>query len=284
MVQILIAEYSGFCEGVERAYKIALEQAKNIKPVYMLGNLVHNNQVVEKLKDLGVKNIKSLIEISDASNGVLLISAHGVTSDIYDEAKAKGLEIVDTTCPWVKNAQKIAKEISSKGLKVIIVGDKDHPEVKGLLGWSQGQGIIVQTKDDLDKIPQNIFDNGVGVIAQTTQSQENYESVVLEVMKRSKNVLVHKTICGATQKRQSAAIDLAHKVEVMLVIGDQQSANTKRLTELCTKAGTKTYQIQTLSEFDPNWIKGKQKIGITAGASTPEWIISEVISFLNENS
>lgn len=277
----MIAEHSGFCEGVERAYKIALEQSKQGRPVFMLGNLVHNTQVVENLGQLGIKTVKTLSEIPDDSKGILIISAHGVVPQVYEEAKLKNLEIVDTTCPWVKNAQRLAKEISTKGLKVIIIGDKDHPEVRGILGWAGGQGVIVQKVEDLDSIDNEVFQKGVGIVAQTTQSQENFDSIVAEASKRSSNIIVHKTICGATSKRQSAAIDLAKKVDMMLVVGDQKSANTKRLVELCIKAGTKTYQIQSASELDKNWLKGIEKIGITAGASTPDWVISEVISLLN---
>jgi 4-hydroxy-3-methylbut-2-enyl diphosphate reductase len=275
-MKILIAKHSGFCEGVERAYRIALQTIQSGRPVFMLGNLVHNSQVIEKLKNLGVKTVKSLSEIPPDSNGILLISAHGVAPEIYEKAKGLGLGIVDTTCPWVKKAQKIAKELSDNGSFVIIVGDKGHPEVKGLVGWSSGSAVIVEKPEDVDKqkLPK---DTKIGVLAQTTQAEENFE----EIASRLKNAQKFDTICGATSKRQNAATSLAKKVDLMLIIGDKMSANTKRLTELCAKTGTETHQIQTVDELDPGWLSGKNKIGVTAGASTPDWVIKEVVDKLN---
>lgn len=275
-MEILIAEHSGFCEGVERAYRIALEQTKAGRPVFMLGNLVHNTQVVEKFKSLGVKSVKQLSEIPTDPNGVLLISAHGVAPEVYEEAKGLGLDIVDTTCPWVKKAQKIAKDLAEDNRLVIIAGDKGHPEVKSLVGWSKGKGLVVETLEDLRRI--SLFpDQKVGILAQTTQPEEHFAQMVEALKRIVKDIKEYNTICGATAKRQQAATSLAKKVDVMLVIGDKMSANTKRLTELCTKTGTETHQIQTAEELDKNWLAGKNKVGITAGASTPEWVINEVI-------
>jgi len=278
-MEILIAEHSGFCEGVERAYRIALEQTKLGRPVFMLGNLVHNTQVVEKFKSLGVRTVKSVSEIPDNTHGILLISAHGVPPVIYTGAKEKGLEIVDTTCPWVKKAQKISKELAEEGRFVIIVGDKGHPEVKALVGWSGGRAVVVENPEDLNKLSLANEDK-VGVLAQTTQAEEHFDKMAAELKKKVKDVKEFDTICGATSKRQQAAVDLAKKVNLMLVIGDKLSANTKRLTELCSKTGTETHQIQTVKELDLNWLKGKNSVGITAGASTPEWVIDEVITAL----
>jgi small subunit ribosomal protein S1 len=278
-MKVLIAEHAGFCEGVERAYCIALEQTKAGKPVFMLGNLVHNTQVIEKFKGLGVKTVKSVAEIPPNSNGILLISAHGVAPNIYEEAKGKGLEIVDTTCSWVKKAQKIAKELSESGRFVVLVGDRGHPEVKGLVGWSGNKAIVVENAEDLNLLSLSPQEK-VGILAQTTQSEKHFKKLVSELKKKVKDVKEFDTICGATTKRQNAAVELTKKVDLMLVIGDKMSANTKRLTELCSAAGTETHQIQTVKELDPAWLKQKQKIGITAGASTPEWVIKEITSKL----
>jgi len=274
-MQILVAEHSGFCEGVERAFRIALETAQTGKPVYMLGNLVHNKQVVEKLKSFKVKSVSALSEIPKKSNGVLLISAHGVPPEIYEEAKKLKLEIVDPTCPWVKKAQKIAKDLADEGRLIIIIGDKGHPEVKGLLGWSKGKAVVVENLEDLNKLSL-ARDEKVGILAQTTQAEEHFDQMVAELKKRVKDVEEFNTICGATSKRQNAAAEAARKVDLMLVIGDKMSANTKRLTELCIKTGTETHQIETAKDLDASWLAGKEKIGITAGASTPDWIIEEV--------
>jgi len=277
-MQILIARHAGFCEGVERAHKIALEQAKKNSPVFMLGNLVHNKQVIEKFTKAGVKTVKSISEIPDNSGGTLLISAHGVSPEIYEEAKGKGLGVVDTTCPWVKKAQKIAEKFASEGRKVIIVGDRGHTEVKGLVGWSGGQAEVIETTQEA----QNIKGEKIGIIAQTTQSEEHFKQIVNTIKKIAKDVVATDTICGATNKRQSAAVELAKKVDLMLVVGDTMSANTKRLTELCTNTGTETHQIQTVEELDTSWLAGIDKVGITAGASTPEWVVEEGINKIKQ--
>ena len=278
-MKIMIAAHSGFCEGVERAFRIAGETARAGKPVFMLGNLVHNKQVVEKLTRQGVKTVASLAEIPAGSGGVLLISAHGVAPDIYEEAKQRGLQVVDTTCPWVKKAQKIAKQLAADGRLVIIVGDRGHPEVKSLLGWSGGRAAVVENEADLAKLTLSPGDRA-GIIAQTTQSTEHFDRMVAALKERVRDVVEFDTVCGATTKRQTAAIELARQVDLMLVIGDRMSANTKRLTELCAQTGTATHQIQTVAEFDPNWLAGKEKLGISAGASTPEWIIGEILAAL----
>lgn len=274
-MQILTAKHAGFCEGVERAYRIALAEIKSGQPVFMLGNLVHNSQVVDKFKKLGITAIKSLSEIPQATKATLLLSAHGVPPEIYEQAKGKGLNIVDTTCPWVKKAQRIAQQLADEGRQVIIVGDKGHPEVKGLVGWSGGKAKVTSSTEELKNLKTKKLK--IGVLAQTTQSEGNFNAIVNYLKQNFKDVKELNTICGATEKRQSAAIDLAKKVDLILVVGDKMSANTKRLTELCSKTGTETHQIQTVEELDSNWLKGKEKLGITAGASTPEWVIEEVL-------
>lgn len=275
-MQILIAQHSGFCEGVERAYRIALEQTQAGKPVFMLGNLVHNKQVVEKFEKLGAKTVKDLLEIPKDSKGILIISAHGVPPEVYEQAKESGLEIVDTTCAWVKKAQRIAKELAEEGRTIIIVGDKGHKEVIGLIGWSGGRAKVIEEIEDI----KGIRGEKIGVLAQTTQSKEHFEKIVAEIKKQAKDFKVFDTICGATSKRQKAAIELAKKVDLVLVIGDRMSANTKRLAELCTKTGAETHQIETVGDLNSSWLKDKEKVGLTAGASTPEWVIEAVTAKL----
>lgn len=276
-MKVSIAKHAGFCEGVERAYQIALEQTQSGKQVFMLGNLVHNAQVIEKFKNLGVKTVKALSEIPQNTKGVLLISAHGVPPQVYNEAKSKQLEIVDTTCAWVKKAQRIAKGLADEGRLVVIVGDKGHVEVEGLIGWSGGKARVIEGIEEI----KDIKENRIGVLAQTTQSEEHFKRVVIELKKIFKDVKEFDTICGATSKRQNAAVELAKKVDLMLVVGDKMSANTKRLTELCSKTGTETHQIQTVGELDSAWLAGKNKVGITAGASTPDWVVKEVVERLS---
>ncbi|KPJ67953.1 hypothetical protein AMJ44_06945 [candidate division WOR-1 bacterium DG_54_3] len=282
-MEVLIAEHAGFCEGVKSAYRIALEQTEASRPVFMLGNLVHNTQVIEKFKNLRVKTVKSLSEIPKNTGGILLISAHGVSPEIYQEAEKLGLEIVDTTCSWVRKAQRITKELTEEGRLVIIVGDKGHPEVKGLVGWSGGKAKVVEDIKDIEEIKGELGGEAkVGILAQTTQAEEHFRKIVSELRKRVADVKDFNTICGSTSRRQQAAVKLAGKVDLMLVIGDKMSANTRRLTELCTKTGTETHQIQTVKELESSWLTDKKKIGITAGASTPDWIIKEVVENLKK--
>jgi len=275
-MKVLVAEHAGFCEGVERAFRIALETAHAGKPVYMLGNLVHNKQVIERLKNFGVGTVTSLSEIPKGTRGTLLISAHGVPPEVYAEAKKLHLEVIDTTCPWVKKAQRIAKELAEEERLVIIVGDKGHPEVKGLVGWSHDRALVIGSEEELHKIsipPET----KVGILAQTTQAVESFDQIVAGIKKIVKDVREYDTICDATTKRQSAAVKIARQVEIMVVVGDKMSANTRRLTELCAKTGTETHQLETARELDFAWLKNKQSAGITAGASTPEWVIQEVV-------
>jgi 4-hydroxy-3-methylbut-2-enyl diphosphate reductase len=278
-MEVLIAKHSGFCEGVQRAFQIALQQTQAGQTVYMLGNLVHNKQVVDRLKAGGIKSVSDLSGIPYQSAGTLLISAHGVSPEVYDEAKARGLRVIDTTCPWVKRAQNLANKLASEGCVVVIVGDKGHAEVKGLVGWSRGLAKVVQTAadiDDLDLAP----DQCVGLIAQTTQSEDHFQQMTAALKAKAASVEVHDTICGATHKRQSTAVEVAKQVDLMLVIGDKLSANTKRLTELCQATGTEAHQIETAFDLEKSWLAGKKRVGVTAGASTPEWVIAEILTVL----
>ncbi len=271
-MRIILSKYAGFCEGVTRAYRIALRAVAKRKPVYILGDLVHNRDVVKKFEGLGIKRIKTLKGLKSGST--VVITAHGSSPKIYDEAKVVKLRVVDTTCPWVKKAQRIASEFANEGRQVIIVGDRGHPEVVGLLGWAGPDARVVENVSQLRGIK---LKGRAGVIAQTTQSEENFNEVVRELRIKVPDLKVSNTICGATSKRQCSAVDLAREVDMVLVIGDFKSANTKRLVELILKEGVEAHQVQNGGELKFKWLKGKKTIGITAGASTPDWIIKRVI-------
>ncbi len=275
-MNIRIAQHAGFCTGVERAYRIAVETAKKNIPVFVLGYLVHNSFVISKLESLGINTIRSLDEMPPDRECALIVSAHGVGPEIYEEAKKKCSEVIDTTCPWVKKAQRIAHELAVSGYQIVIVGDRDHKEVKGIAGWAGSSNVcIVEKPEDIKTCK---LSDKVAVVAQTTQSPENFNGVVEMVRERSLDVVVHNTICGATSRRQDSAVELARTSDMMLVIGDARSANTKRLKELCERTGKPTHQIQDASELDESWLKGKENIGITAGASTPEEVIAGVVN------
>ncbi len=271
-MKIILAKHSGFCEGVHRAYRIATSAVRNTKPIFILGDLVHNRDVVREFDRLGIKKVRSLRSLPRGST--VVITAHGTTPDVVRDARERGLRIVDTTCPWVKKAQAVAHELAAAGRQVVIVGDKGHPEVKGLYAWAGRGAVIIEKRSDLRRAR---LKDRVGVIAQTTQSEENFTDVVEGIREKVPDVSVHNTICGATTGRQCSAKDLAREVDVMLVVGDLKSANTKRLAELCRGAGVATHHIQNARELRSAWFMGVERVGVTAGASTPEHVIKEVI-------
>jgi 4-hydroxy-3-methylbut-2-enyl diphosphate reductase len=274
--QVLIARDSGFCEGVKRAVELAQKAINSCKTgsrIYSLGKLVHNSFVVQKFRDLGVTVVNNLEEI--VAPGYLIISAHGVAPKIYQQAAKAGLKVIDTTCPWVKKVQDLGRDYAEEKYQVLIVGDREHPEVKGVVEWSGGLARVLETPDDVEKLPD--FIRAV-VVAQTTQSVENFEKIVAALKEKIPKIIVYNTICGATGKRQQSAVELARKVPVMLVIGDFSSANTRRLYELCRSVNKKTYYLQSVQDLTADILEEFHQIGITAGASTPEWIIKEIIN------
>lgn len=279
-MKVILAENAGFCFGVKRAMKLAFESARNSDlPIYSLGPLIHNPQQVEILSQKGVHEISDLESLK--SEDVLIIRSHGTTPSILDFAKAKGLKIVDATCPFVVNAQKLAQELNSEGYQVIIVGEGDHPEVVGIMGFTKNEAWVIDKVSTIQNLSKK---NRIGVVAQTTQSFENFREVVSALLEKCDELKVFNTICHATTQRQESAIKLAKRVDLMIVIGGHNSANTNRLTSLCKQYVT-TYHIETADEIDKSWFDGIEIVGVTAGASTPEWIVDDVIEKLtNINS
>jgi len=270
-MEVKKAARAGFCFGVKRAIDLALK-ARNENPgaLFTLGPLIHNPQVVKLLSDKGIQVIE---ELAAAKEGTLIIRSHGVEPEVLAAAEKKGLAVVDATCPFVKRAQQLARDLAEQGYTVVVVGDQDHPEVRGIVGWTSGHARVVENPEEAVRLPE--FPR-LGVIAQTTQPQANFEAVVEVLRQRNAEVKVFSTICHAVAKRQEAALDLARRVEVMVVVGGYESANTQKLTRLCLETGTPTYQIETAAELKAEWFAGVKVAGLTAGASTPDWIIEEV--------
>jgi len=266
-MEVILAEYLGFCYGVRRAIKIARENADGKSQT--LGSIIHNPQMVERLKSEGVGMVEDLNEVAE---GTIIIRSHGVGPKIYEDIKAKGLKIVDATCPHVKMAQTAARDLAESGYKVVIVGERHHPEVKSILEWTGNRATILETEaeaKDFAQCPK------LGIVSQTTVAGEHFKKIVLNLLDKSKDIKILRTICTATDQRQKAAMELAEKVDVMLVVGGRNSANTTKLAKLCESKCT-TYHIETSQEILPEWFFKSNKIGITAGASTPDWIIREV--------
>jgi 4-hydroxy-3-methylbut-2-enyl diphosphate reductase len=275
-MEIILAKQAGFCFGVKRATQMAFEAADKGGKTFTLGPIIHSPQVVQKLEDMGVKVLKNL---ADLENGTIIIRSHGVASEELEEAVRKELEIVDATCPFVKKAQEQVQSLSRQGYDVVVVGDADHPEVQGIVSYAKGKVYVVGSGEEAARLPRM---GKIGVVAQTTQSFENLKNVVTECLTKGGEIRVFHTICDATAVRQEEAKELAKQVNCMIVIGGYNSANTKRLAEVCAELQPKTYHIETAQQLDPSWFAGVGRVGITAGASTPKWVIDEVMERIGE--
>ncbi len=268
-MRIVTAKSAGFCFGVKRAIDIAFKIVKEKRQgVYTLGPIIHNPQVVEKLKDQGIIPIEDFRSRKDIQ--ALIIRTHGIPVSLLKEISSLGFEIIDATCPFVKKAQYYAKLLSEEGYQVVILGEKNHPEVKGIMSYANDV-IIVNNKTHLPKLKSK-----VGVVVQTTQSLEALKNVLSDALIYAKEIKVYNTICNFTAQRLKETENIARKVDIMIVVGGKNSANTTQLTRLCKSLSVPTYHIETPSEIRKEWFKGIKKLGITAGASTPEWIIKEV--------
>jgi 4-hydroxy-3-methylbut-2-enyl diphosphate reductase len=275
-MEILVARQAGFCFGVKRAIKIAEEAAGHSQEIYSYGPLIHNRQVVAKLAQQGVQPVEDL---TDISSGTMIIRSHGVGAQVLADITAKGLQIIDATCPFVKKAQQLANQLQEEGYQVIVVGDKSHPEVTGIVGWTGGQAFVIENAQEIRGLSRF---NKIGILAQTTQPLENFLAIVRELAGKCLELRAFNTICHATGERQDAAVDLANQVDIMIVVGGTNSANTQKLAALCQNTTTPTYHIETAQELQQQWFLGKAKMGLTAGASTPDWIIEEVIKKMTE--
>jgi len=268
-LEVILADYLGFCYGVKRAIKLAREHASPDGGANTLGPIIHNPQMVERLKKEGVGTVD---DVEDMDKGTLIIRSHGVGPETYEAVRQRGLELVDATCPHVRKAQLSAKTLADDGYHVIIIGEKEHPEVQSIYKWTSGTAEVIETVEEAKALKTYAR---LGIVSQTTFSGKMFQRIVGELLEKSRDIRILRTICTATDQRQAAAVDLASKVDLMLVIGGKNSANTTRLAELCAKR-CKTYHIETAAELQDEWFDKIDKIGITAGASTPDWIIKEV--------
>jgi 4-hydroxy-3-methylbut-2-enyl diphosphate reductase len=281
---ILIAEHSGFCHGVKRAVDKTLETGETTqKPVYVLGQLIHNQQVIDQLKDKGIQTVNSLDEVPPGS--MCVIRTHGAPPEMVEAAEAKNIEVSDATCPDVRLVQSKAIQLAEEGYTVVVVGKIDHPEVIGITAYADrvpGAKIVAINKPEeiLSKL-KDLPRRRIGVVSQTTQMEENFFEMVKELSKVAKELKVFNTICPATYFRQNAALELAGKVEFMVVIGGKNSSNTTHLAEICQGVGTQTIHIETYRELEGcEALAAANVVGVTAGASTPEWLVQEVLDYL----
>ena len=276
-MEILVGDYAGFCFGVDRAMEIAFDAGETQSDeVYTLGPLIHNPQAVGKLNEVGVRLADS---IEDVEQGTIIIRSHGVAPEVIEKAEKKGLEVINATCPFVKKAQEKAKKLKEDGYQVLISGDKNHPEVTGILGFTNEQAVVIEDESDFSKVPDT---NKIGVITQTTQSISHLQNLVNYLLPKVKDLKVHNTICTTTSQRQEEAAQLAEQVDLMIVLGGYNSANTNRLAEICRENGVDTHHVETAEELQTDWFTNIKKVGITAGASTPNWIIKEAVKRMEE--
>ncbi|SHI81602.1 4-hydroxy-3-methylbut-2-enyl diphosphate reductase [Anaerovibrio lipolyticus DSM 3074] len=268
-MEVILADNLGFCYGVKRAIQLAEDSAAPGQVTNTLGPIIHNPQMVAKLAENGVGTVDSLDEVKE---GTIIIRSHGVGPKVYDRVEAMGLNMVDATCPHVRKAQSSARMLADEGYQVVIIGEKRHPEVKSIIEWAGDGAVAIETEEEADSLPKY---GKLGVVAQTTFSAPKFKLIVERLLDKSSDMKILRTICTATDQRQSAAMKLATEVDLMIVIGGKNSANTTRLAQLCSDK-CKTYHIETAEELRDDWFDKIKKIGITAGASTPDWIIKEV--------
>lgn len=270
-MRIIVAEHAGVCYGVERALKLADEAARTAERVSSLGPLIHNPQAVAALEEKGVAVAGSL---DDVEGGTVIVRTHGVDPAVIDDAEARGLAVIDATCPFVRAAHTCAAELTASGYTVVIVGEADHPEVEGILAHAGGQALIVERASEL---PERLPGRRVGVVVQTTQPPERLAEVVAALLPHAKELRVCNTICSATEHRQAAAARLAEQVDVIVVVGGHNSGNTTRLAEICAARNPRTHHVETAAELERSWFDNAEVVGVTAGASTPDAQIRGVI-------
>jgi len=279
------ANFAGFCYGVKRAIDLTttIKKENPDKDIFILGELIHNNQVIENLKNLGIKIIHNIDEITNPKNSICVIRTHGATPQDISKIKDKGCQILDATCIDVKKVQEKAKSLIEVGYKLIIIGKENHPEVIGIKAHAEenqnDKAIVIENKEDVEKNLEEIKNaKKIGIVIQTTQKTENLQNILFLVSQYAKELKVYNTICKTTSNRQKEAKDLAKEVDLMIVVGSKTSANTTHLAEILNPI-TKTIHIETEQEIDmyEDLINKANNIGVTAGASTPEYIINEVI-------
>ncbi len=280
-MEILAAKSMGFCFGVKRAVETVYGQIGK-GDIYTYGAIVNNEEVVEELREKGVRVIENRNELAKVKSGTIVIRAHGVARDIYEQIERQGLTLVDATCPFVKRIHGIVEEESGKGRQIVVIGNPGHPEVEGIVGWCKTQAIVMDTAEEAENfMPEE--GKELCIVSQTTFNYNKFHYIVEIFKKKVYNVTVANTICNATEERQREAKEIAASVDAMIVIGGRHSSNTRKLYEICSKECPHTYFIQTLDDLHLERPKAVSLVGITAGASTPNKIIEEVQNYVRIN-
>jgi 4-hydroxy-3-methylbut-2-enyl diphosphate reductase len=274
-MEIVRAQAMGFCFGVRDAIEVVRELGSSGTPVYTLGAIVHNPQIAEELEEINVHVIDNLTEAPPES--VVAITAHGAPPTLEEDALQRGLKVIDTTCPLVTRIQKTAADLVAQRYSVLIYGDANHKEVKGIVGWTNGKARVIMSMDDLQDWEPT---RRVALISQSTSNIQKFvalaQDLVAAMVARGVEVRVINTICKPTKERQRAVRELARQVDIVIAIGGRASANTRKLVQAAKEERVPAYQVERLSDLDPTWFEGMARVGLTAGASTPDSVIDEV--------
>lgn len=279
-MKVVKSKRAGFCFGVKRAINMALLAAENANkklhksPVFTLGPIVHNSFVVEKLKKEGVQTVN---DTSLLKKGCLIIRSHGIPPCIAKIARRKGMKLIDATCPLVKKIHNLVRKLKKEGYKIAIIGHANHPEVKGIAAYAGGNFLIIESLTDAKAAKET---PKLGIVVQTTFLLENFKKIASILLEKADEIKLYNTICLETKLRQKMAEKLSKKVDIMIVVGGKNSSNTKRLAEICKKYCKSSHLVENADDLKKDWFKGKKTAGLTAGASTPDWIINEVIKII----
>ncbi|OGS20741.1 MAG: 4-hydroxy-3-methylbut-2-enyl diphosphate reductase [Elusimicrobia bacterium RIFOXYA2_FULL_40_6] len=273
-MKIIIAKSAGFCYGVKKAVELAEKASKSYnKPIYTVGPLMHNKHEVKRLSGLGINAIST---INNIKGGTVIIRTHGLPKDIMNRLSRKNADVIDATCPFVKRVQNLVEKLSKDGYNILVIGEKNHPEVVALVSYSTKPVVVVNSPAGIKNLK---LKEPVAVVSQTTQSSEKFDKLNALIHKKYRSLKVYDTICNASNERQDETKKLAKKVNVMLVLGGKNSGNTTRLKDICLEH-VKTFHIESSKDLKKDWFKKIDTIGITAGASTPQWLIGGVVSSL----
>ena len=281
-MEVKLAKSAGFCFGVKRAVQTVYEQVDKGGKIYTYGPIIHNEEVVKDLEKKGVCVIESEEDLAKLTEGTVIIRSHGVPKKIYEMIEKQGLECVDATCPFVKRIHTIVEKESTEGSKIVIIGNENHPEVVGIIGWSKTPATVIESEEEAVEFKAE-NDEKICMVAQTTFNYNKFKELVEIFQKKGYNVNVVNTICNATEERQTKAREIAARVDAMIVIGGKHSSNTQKLYEICKEKCADTYFIQTLDDLHLELPETAALVGITAGASTPNNIIEEVQNYVRIN-
>lgn len=275
-MNIILARTAGFCFGVKRAVRMA-EELQGRDNVYTLGPIIHNRHVTRELEEKGIKAVSDISELK--AGDTVVIRSHGVGRDVYERLREMGVDVIDATCPFVEKIHKYVDDMSREGRKIIIIGDSEHPEVKGIKGWCRTEAFVVDSKADVEALP---LENGdlTAVVAQTTYNYKRFKELVEIILGKGYHSVYLGTVCNATRLRQEEAIEIASKADGMIVVGDSESSNSRKLYEVCRNICKSTFFITKLDDLHHTDIGPLQNVGITAGASTPENLIEEVQTYV----